>query len=157
MITDGPKRSRFSSVQHNLMHPVTKLQRQTKSWLNWLTLAVNLTEIPPVGYCDKSRPRKSIQRENKTALQPNVTRHSRHPWRLCCCARAAPKEVSALASKGDADYDSAVANTQIPLVVWQVDSLSRSGGDNKTNYSIMGIIPLFQCEAGVVDRCKLAG
>ncbi|KAJ4945963.1 hypothetical protein JOQ06_023641, partial [Pogonophryne albipinna] len=59
--------------------------------------------------------------------------------------------ASSLASKGDTDWDSAVANSQIPLEPRQVDSLSRSGGDNKTNYSIMGIIPLFQPQTGVLD------
>lgn len=48
-----------------------------------------------------------------------------------------------LAAEGNTDYHSAVASTQIPLESQQVDSLSRSSGDNKTNYSIMGIIPLF--------------
>lgn len=62
-----------------------------------------------------------------------------------------------LPSKGAADYDSAVANTQIPLEPRQVDSLSRSVGDNKTNYSIMGIIPLFKPKTGVLDRWELAG
>lgn len=56
-----------------------------------------------------------------------------------------------LARKGDTDYDSVAVSTQIPLEPRQVDSLSRSGGDNKTNYSIMGIIPLFQAQTGVLD------
>lgn len=62
-----------------------------------------------------------------------------------------------LASQGDTDYDSAIANIQIPSEPQQVDSLSRSVGDNKTNYSIMGIIPLFHPKTAVLDHWELAG
>lgn len=58
---------------------------------------------------------------------------------------------------GDTDYDSAVANTRCLPELLRVVSLSRSGGDNKTNYSIMGIIPLFQPETGALDRREPAG
>lgn len=71
---------------------------------------------------------------------------------VCAAVLELNLRASSLASKGDSDYDSEVANIQIPSEPRQVDSLSRSGGDNKTNYSIMGIIPLLQPETGVLDR-----
>lgn len=79
----------------------------------------------------------------------HVTEDSRN---VCAAVHELHLRASSLASKGDTDYDSAAASTQIPLEPRQVDSLSRSGGDNKTNYSIMGIIPLFQPKTGVLDR-----
>lgn len=79
------------------------------------------------------------------------------PVLLCIRSTKFHLSTPSLASQGDTDYDSAVANTQIPSEPQQVDSLSRSVGDNKTNYSIMGIIPLFHPKTAVLDRWELAG
>lgn len=79
------------------------------------------------------------------------------PVLLCIRSTKFHLSTPSLASQGDTDYDSAAANTQIPSEPQQVDSLSRSVGDNKTNYSIMGIIPLFHPKTAVLDRWELAG
>lgn len=93
--------------------------------------------------------RSKMKKKNKTkhtnSNKMNVlhTLQSRHMF--------VSRKSSSVHGSG-ADYDSAVANTQIPAELQKVDLLSRSAGDNKTNYSIMGIIPLSQLRTGVLDH-----